>query len=268
MFAIATTPSPRRAYDALAPHYEDFTSGQDYARWIAALLELARRHGVAGRRLLDGGCGTGKSFAGLPADGWAVTACDASTGMLARARERHGHAARLHLADLRDLPAYGPHDLAWALCDVANYQLTERDLTAVLAGLRRNLVPGGVALFDCSTVKAYRDFFGATIAQEIANRLLVWHGRADGVGFAPGDHAPAVMYAFVEERNGSWSRTVSRHLQRHHPRDVVERALRTAGLALAAVYGQTADLRFEPDVDEERHDKAIYVAINDTREGR
>jgi hypothetical protein len=116
-------------------------------------------------------------------------------------------------------------------------------------------------LFDCSTTRAYRDFFASTVAVGLPGRDLVWRGGADPEAFAAGDHARAVLLAFCEQPDGTWTRTASRHLQRHHPRDVVERALDAAGLALAGAYGQTQDLRFESTVDEERHDKAIYVAV-------
>jgi SAM-dependent methyltransferase len=267
MLGIAAPPDARSAYDTLAPHYDAFTVDHDHERWTAGLLGLARRHGLAGARVLDAGCGTGKSCAPLVAQGFEVTACDHSAAMLERARERVGDAVALHLADVRQLPVLGEHDLAWALCDVANYQLTEVDLTAMAASLRRNLAPGGVALFDCSTIKAYRDFFGAARAMELSGRHLVWHGKADRNGFGPGDHAAAALYAFTEEEAGCWTRVVSHHVQRHHPRETVARALAGAGLTLAGTYGQTHELRFESHVDEERHDKAIYVAVNDQEGG-
>jgi SAM-dependent methyltransferase len=267
MFTPIPVTSARTAYDVLAPHYDEFTRGQHYAAWTAGLVALAQAHGLDGKRLLDAGCGTGKSFMPLLRMGFTVTGCDLSDAMLARARHASQGAADLHHADVRDLPCLGRHDLAWALCDVANYLLTETDLAAMAAGLRRNLRPGGIALFDCSTVRAYKDFFGSTRTVELPGRHLTWHGGTDPAEFAPGDHAAAVLHAFTETEAGHWTRTTSRHLQRHHPRPTVDRALAGAGLEVAAVYGQTHDLRFDTEVDEERHDKAIYVAVNPRRGG-
>src|SRR3954454_6629006 len=78
----------RAAYDALAAVYDDLTAHHDHERWLTLLLDLAGDHGLAGRRVLDVGCGTGKSFMPLVRRGFDVTACDISPRMAARARRR------------------------------------------------------------------------------------------------------------------------------------------------------------------------------------
>ena len=67
-----------------------------YAR--PAILALAGD--VAGRRILDAGCGSGPLFAALRDRGAIVTGFDSSTGMLELARRRLGADADLHVADL------------------------------------------------------------------------------------------------------------------------------------------------------------------------
>jgi SAM-dependent methyltransferase len=245
-----TAASPARAaYDALAPWYDRFTTGQDYVAWTSALLTLARRHGLSGRRLLDLGCGTGKSFLPLLRDGFAVVGVDGSPAMAHHARARAGARGEIVVADVTDLPALGEFDLVWALCDVANYQLDAGALRRMLAGAAANLAPGGVVLFDCSTRRAFREFFGATFAVG----ELVWEGEADPAAFADGDLATARLH-------GLGPHPVA-HVQRHHPADAVRAALRAAGLEPVGCYGQTPELRFDDDFDEERHTKAIHVAI-------
>src|SRR4051812_33686781 len=106
---LTTTPpdGARLAYDQLAPFYDAFTAHHDYELWTSALLDLARRHGLRGNRLLDAACGTGKSFEPFVRRGWHVTACDVSPEMLARAARKTGADAELHVADLNALPAFG-----------------------------------------------------------------------------------------------------------------------------------------------------------------
>ena len=67
-----------------------------YAR--PAILALAGD--VAGRRILDAGCGAGPLSAALRDRGAIVTGFDSSTGMLELARRRLGADADLHVADL------------------------------------------------------------------------------------------------------------------------------------------------------------------------
>src|SRR5512143_3404997 len=87
-----------RAYDCLAPYYDAFTAGYDYATWTAALEALAAEHGLAGKRLLDVACGTGKSFLPFLGRGYEVTACDISPAMLAIARTKAPDTVRLEFA--------------------------------------------------------------------------------------------------------------------------------------------------------------------------
>src|SRR5882762_1378125 len=88
-----------QAYEAIAPVYDDFTAHHDYELWLGNLLPNLEEQGLQGRRLLDVGCGTGKSFIPMLERGWEVTACDISPQMLDKARGKVGRAARLSVAD-------------------------------------------------------------------------------------------------------------------------------------------------------------------------
>jgi ubiquinone/menaquinone biosynthesis C-methylase UbiE len=77
-----------RAYAVLAPASDLLTADYAYGPRLAALERLALRHGLAGRRLLDVACGTGKSFMPLLERGFEVTACDISPEMVAEARRK------------------------------------------------------------------------------------------------------------------------------------------------------------------------------------
>ena len=79
-----------RAYAVLAPAYDLLTAEYAYGPWLSAIERVAREHGLAGHRLLDVGCGTGKSFLPLMQRGFHVTACDISPEMVALAREKVG----------------------------------------------------------------------------------------------------------------------------------------------------------------------------------
>jgi SAM-dependent methyltransferase len=246
------------AYDALAPFYDRFTAHHDYDLWTGGLLSLAYTHGLRGSRVLDAGCGTGKSFMPLLERGFEVTACDGCRAMLDVAASKAGpHQVRLHCRDLRDLDPIGEFDLITCLDDVANYLTEPEDLTAALAALAANLRPGGLLVFDANTIGTYRGFFRETAVVEEERLMMVWRGLADD-DFASGGLASAALDIFWESDDG-WSRTTSRHEQRHHPRETVERCIERAGLRLVAVYGQDPAVNFDTEVDELRHSKAIYL---------
>ena len=253
--------SAAAAYHALAPFYDRFTAHHDYELWTGGLLGLARAHGLSGRRVLDAGCGTGKSFIPLLKRGFEVTACDGSPAMLDIAASKVGGRVALHRRDLRDLDPIGEFDLITCLDDVANYLTEPEDLTAALSGLARNLRPGGLLVFDANTLATYRDFFSANVVVEEEGLVMVWRGLADD-HFGPGGLARAVLDIFSESR-GCWSRTTSEHAQRHHPRETIDCCVESAGLRCVAVYGQDPAVNFEIQVDELRHSKAIYLVTRE-----
>jgi SAM-dependent methyltransferase len=249
------------AYEVTAPYYDAFTAEHDYELWLGNLLPEIRARGLRGSRLLDVGCGTGKSFLPLLEAGWEVTAVDISPAMVARAREKARGRARVSVADMRRLPVLGQFDLAWCLDDAINYLLEPRELELCLSGLARNLVAGGLCVFDVNTLRSYREFFASTAVVEDADRRLTWRGRASS-RTAPGD----VVRAELEIEAGSGApRAVAVHRQRHFRRSELERALERAGLRLLAVFGHGYDARLERPLDERRHTKAIYIARRERR---
>lgn len=261
MATISMDRSAAEAYDALAPFYDRFTAHHDYELWTSGLLRLARAHGFSGRRVLDAGCGTGKSFLPLLHRGLELTACDQSPAMLDLAAAKAAGRVPLHCCDLRALDPIGEFDLITCLDDVANYLTDPEHLAAALACLAGNLRPGGLLVFDANTIATYRGFFRETAAIEEQRLLMVWRGLVDD-GFGPGDLARAVLDIF-SEKQGAWSRTTSRHEQRHHPRKTIERCVESAGMRCVAVYGQDPAVNFDSELDELRHTKAIYLATRE-----
>ena len=70
--------------------------------------------------------------------------------------------------------------------------------------------------------------------------FLAWRGGCDEAEEA-GCVAELVVEVFSETDAGLYERVTTRHIQRHHPRAEVERALAGAGLAAVAVFGQLPD---------------------------
>ncbi|HEX2391697.1 MAG TPA: class I SAM-dependent methyltransferase [Solirubrobacterales bacterium] len=242
----------RRTYDAFAASYEDFTYQYMYERWTGRLLEQAEAAGLSGRRLLDVGCGTGLSFISMLPRGFEVTGCDISPAMLELAREKAGEEATLAVADMRELPTFGEFDLVWAVNDSINYLLSVEELEATLAGMRRNLAPGGVIVFDVNTLTAYRSFWSEEVAFEHGDKSFSWSGKGSPMGTETG----AIFEARFEGEGEGVEPHV--HRQKHFAEPEVLAAIEAAGLRCADVAGE-----FEGDLgrplDEEHHTKAVYV---------
>jgi SAM-dependent methyltransferase len=256
MQSLAT--SAAEAYEALAPFYDELTREHDYDVWTGHLEDTALRFGVGGRRLLDAACGTGKSFMPFLERGYAVTACDISAEMVALASAK-APAADLFVADVRALDRIGSFDLVTCLDDSVNYLTDDGDLDAALASLARNLAPDGVLVFDVNTLSTYRTTFARDVTLDGPDVFLVWRGGCSG-GEEPGCIAELVIEAFSDAGCGLYERVTSRHLQRHHPRPEVERALAGAGLTAAGVFGQLPDGSLDDLADEHVHHKLVYFA--------
>jgi SAM-dependent methyltransferase len=247
------------AYEPLAPLYDRFTAAYDHERWLTAVENLARAHGLAGRRLLDVGCGSGKSFLPMLERGYQVTACDISPAMVEQARRKIAGRAHVVVADMRSLPPLGQFDLITCLDDAVNYLLDDGDLAAALGSIGSLLAPGGVLVFDTNTLHTYRSIFSTVFALEDDGAFFCWRGegRPD---CEPGSLCSATIEAFASERGPLWSRASSRHVQRHYPRADVLAALSGAGLECGAVKGQSPGVRVSDHPNESLHTKLIYVA--------
>lgn len=245
------------AYEAIAAVYDDFTAHHDYELWLGNLLPKLRHHGLRGRRLLDVGCGTGKSFLPMLQRGWEVTACDISPSMLDLARAKVGPAAQLSVADMRQLPVFGEFDLVWCLDDAVNYLLSTEELEGALGGMRANLAPGGLLMFDVNCLRSYRTFFAEEQRVERGGRRLIWRGQGSADA-EPGTFGEARFEIEPEIEGGEVETHV--HHQRHFPEAAVRESLERAGLRCLDVYGHGFDAVPKQPVEELVHSKAVYIA--------
>jgi SAM-dependent methyltransferase len=128
-------------YDSFAEAYSAENEVNLHNAYYERPATLALAGDVAGRRILDAGCGSGPLSAALRDRGAIVTGFDKSAGMLKLARRRLGPDAELRVADLgRPLP-YPDGAFDDVIASLVLHYL--EDWTAPLAELRRVLKPCG-----------------------------------------------------------------------------------------------------------------------------
>jgi SAM-dependent methyltransferase len=128
-------------YDTLA---EGYTASNDVSLFNAYYerpATLALAGDVAGRRILDAGCGSGLHFAALRDRGAIMAGFDASAGMLEQARRRLGDDADLRVAELGCPLPYADGAFDDVIASLVLHYL--EDWGPALAELRRVLKPGG-----------------------------------------------------------------------------------------------------------------------------
>ncbi|MGW7362248.1 class I SAM-dependent methyltransferase [Streptomyces sp. NPDC054841] len=140
-FAQPADPAQANDYDSFADAY----SAENENNLINAFYErpamLALAGDVAGRRILDAGCGSGPLSAALRDRGATVTGIDASAGMLALARRRLGDDVALHVVDLSDRLPFAGSEFDDVVASLVLHYLEDWEPT--LAEIRRVLRPGG-----------------------------------------------------------------------------------------------------------------------------
>ncbi|KAA8885346.1 class I SAM-dependent methyltransferase [Nocardia colli] len=167
------TAIPEKSAAAVENDYDSFAEGYTaetetnlingyYAR--PAIVDLAGE--VAGRRILDAGCGSGPIFATLRERGALVTGFDASAKMVELARQRLGVDADLRVAAIGSPLPFPDGEFDDAIASLVLHYL--EDWTAPLAELRRVLKPGGRLIISVNHPFIYKlinpaaDYFATT----------------------------------------------------------------------------------------------------------
>jgi SAM-dependent methyltransferase len=244
----------RQTYEALAPSYDNFTLGYGYRyeTWTATLLARAEQEGLQGKRMLDVGCGTGFSFIPLLERGFHVTGCDYSPAMVEAARAKVGDRATLHVADMRELPTFGEFDLIWSINSPMNYMLSGDELTATLAGMRRNLAPQGLLLFDLLSLKTARTFFVDEIPVEREGKKFAWKGVLSS------EEVVAGVIGGGQLQEEGVANPADLHRMRHFGEAEVLAAIEAAGLRCLRVLGEQDGMLTE-GLDEEEQPTVVYI---------
>ncbi|MCY0936471.1 class I SAM-dependent methyltransferase [Streptomyces sp. H34-S4] len=134
-------PAEENDYDSFAEAYSAENENNLVNAYYERPAMLALAGDVAGRQVLDAGCGSGPLTAALRDLGAAVTGLDASAGMVALARRRLGDDAALHVADLSDPLPFADGAFDDVIASLVLHYL--EDWGPTLAELRRVLRPGG-----------------------------------------------------------------------------------------------------------------------------
>ena len=132
--------------------YDNLYRDKDYDSEVGLLQRIFRQYGSGEiRRILDLGCGTGNHALRLAKLGYVVTGVDQSTEMLglaeAKAREQKVQVA-LHHSRVTEFKSPDKFDAALLMFAVLGYHTTNADVLGALETARRQLVPGGLLVFD------------------------------------------------------------------------------------------------------------------------
>lgn len=169
------------SYSFFAEFYDRFMVHVDYQSWITMIFTWLK-HFLPDdpEKVLEMACGTANISEQLVFRGLEVDACDASPFMLYEASQKC-FKPRLFLAFLQDkLPFENRYDLILCLFDSINYLQETQQIASCFHSAAGALKPGGVFVFDISTINNSREnFFDYTQQHRFKDAQILHHASFD-----------------------------------------------------------------------------------------
>ncbi len=219
-----------RVFDRIAPFYDGMMQDIDYDGWIDYLVEVMKKKGFKGRKILDLACGTGNSSIPLKKYGYDVVGIDISLSML---REAGKKGVSLVYGDARVLPFKdSSFDGVISIFDSLNYIMDDGELLQVFRSVRRVLKEGGIFLFDMNTPFGLRMIaLQGDEIREGEDFFSVWRHSYDE------ETKEITLHLVVFERNGrGWIRYDEVHREKGRTKAEVFELLEHAGFSSLSAY--------------------------------
>jgi len=245
------------AYTGFAEIYDQVMAHVPYEQWTDYVMSLARRHGYQRTGLVaDLACGTGSTTLPWARQGFRALGVDRSAPMLAVAVEKAERLGLAHMVqflegDLRSFSLPEPVPLAFCLYDSVNYLPTARDLCRMMTCTCRNLVSGGLFIFDVNSEFKLSSVQPGTMLFRRDNYDLIWENEYDGDARI----WTVNLVGFVRRSGSLFERFEEVHREHAYSQAELEKCVRKGGLELLAVYG---DYTFCPP--EQTAERLFFVA--------
>lgn len=139
-------------YGVLSKFYSRLIGGSDYDEWTDYVVSLVEKYAPE-KHGADLACGSGTVTRKLFKSGFSVIGSDISADMLRSAEEenvRNKTSVKYILADMKTLRLFDKAAFITAVNDGLNY-VFGKDLLKTFKNFNKNLIKGGVIVFDIST---------------------------------------------------------------------------------------------------------------------
>lgn len=228
-----------RSYSEFASVYDELMTEIPYDTY-AQLIELAA-NGIAGKKILDIGCGTGLLSVKLATLGGDVTGIDLSADMLSVAKNRAG-ALKAPITfieqSMQRLEGFSNFDVAVIAIDSLNYVADRGEVIQTLQNVYNSLAVGGVLLFDVhSTFKTDIIFMESPFTFDNERISYIWETEE-------GDNPHSVyseLTFFIRNADGLYSRFDEVHYQRTFPVQEYVDMLTNVGFSIERIFADWGD---------------------------
>lgn len=224
--------SAPRSYSFFAKYYDAYMFHVNYEQWLNMMLVWYRRFAKGSlKRVLELACGTANASEILVVRGLEVDACDSSPHMLQVADSKPCK-PNLYLASLTDPIPGRDYDLIFCLFDSINYLALKAEIKTLLDNCAAALRPGGIFIFDISTLMNSLQNFNESVAYTKVEDGYIIHA-SDYESLS----RMQLTHLTLFRRNGNlFSRFEERHQQRvYSSRELVE-LIDSSSLTLRGVF--------------------------------
>ena len=238
-------------YSYPAKYYDHLMNTVDYQAWKNFFREAVGRFSRGETKtVLDLACGTGTLTSLLAADGFDMTAVDASPEMLMRAREKlvrfTDPGVLIVQGDMRSYELNDVVDCTVCALGSLNYLTGRGDLARCFRNVALFSRPDALFLFDVDTPhKLTTVYSGHDYVMESDGLLCAWQNDCD----SEKGICDFYLSFFEETPDGSWQRFDEAERERIFTRRMIENALRRAGMELCGFFSGDVFDSFLPATD-------------------
>ncbi len=224
--------SGNAAYSFFARQYDSYMSHVDYHTWVENIIKWQKRHsGLKCGKVMELACGTANVAGLLCQEGYDVDACDLSRQMLEIAQQKPVK-PRLFRQSMTDTLPCIDYDLVICLFDSINYLLRKQDIKATLGSVADALKPGGLFIFDISTLNNSVENFNDTYSfTRLDKGYLMHHAEYEDFSHKQRSH----LYHFVKQAF-SYSMERESHVQMVYRHSEIVELIHNSPLSLEALY--------------------------------
>jgi len=218
-------------YDDFAWFYNRYWNEEFHSLAFPVLERIWLPRLRAGARLLDVRCGTGYLAGLLTERGFTVTGIDASSAMIAHARENVPE-AEFHVADASDFKVPGKFDGAVSTFDSFNHILELAYLESAFRCTAAALKKGAPFIFDVLLESAYQTNWADHFTMVRDDHVLV----ISGSGFDFRTRLANCRITMFRLLDGEWQRRDADVLERCYTTSEIGDALAAAGFRQVEFY--------------------------------
>lgn len=253
-----------QAYSFFAEFYDQYMSHVDYNLWLDMIMGWVKRFSKQSpNRILELACGTANIAEALVAQGFDVDACDFSPFMLhmADAKLYKPNLWRQSMTD--KLPEGRSYDLVLCLFDSVNYLHTKTEIKSMLANVYKAINPGGMFVFDISTLMNSRENFNDTTQfHQVHSGYLVHQAHYDSLA----NRQRSILTLFRKNALG-YSKQVEYHSQRvYRTHDLID-LIAPSGFVLKGIFSPESryNLIGKANVDIDKYYARLFFVLVKTQ---